>query len=385
MHILHLTPYYAPAIAFGGVVSAVTGLAMAQAALGHRVSVLTTDALDRATRIDKQRERIDGVEVFRVRNLLPALRARVNLSTPLGIGRMVRQLQPDVIHIHELRTVENLLTLLPTSPAPVILSPHGTLPYSTGSRANKRGWDALFGKPLMRRINAVTALTEAEAEDVRNLWQELHLHVPSITVIPNGVRLDMPTTGDLRARYSIPADAVVVLFLGRLHERKGIQLLIPAFAQATNGSNARLLIAGPDEGMLTELQRIASEQEIADRVIFAGILTGADRDAALRTADIFALPAIGEGLSMASLEAMAAGIPMLLTPGCNLPEVESRGAGLLVEREIGALAAGLARLLNLPEAARRKLGEHAQAWMRESFGWHSIAERTLECYRQLIS
>lgn len=384
MHILHLTPYYAPAYAFGGVVSAVSGLATAQAALGHRVTVLTTDVLDRERRIDLRRERIDGVDVIRVRNLIYALRVRLNLSTPFGIGRIAHSLKPDVIHAHELRTVENLLTLLPIPPAPVILSPHGTLPYSTGSRSNKRGWDALFGKALMRQISSVIALTDAEANDSHALWQEMQLSVPPISVIPNGVRLDLPQTGDLRARYDIPHDALVVLFLGRLHERKGVQLLIPAFAQATSGSNVRLLIVGPDEGMLTELQQITAEQGIADRVIFAGMLTGADRDAALNTANIFALPAVGEGLSMASLEALAAGIPVLLTPGCNLPEVEQRSAGLLVEREIGAITVGLSQLLNMTEAARRTCGEHGRQWVREHFTWENVAERSLESYRQLI-
>ncbi|MCC7208711.1 MAG: glycosyltransferase, partial [Anaerolineae bacterium] len=106
MHILHVTPYYAPAWAFGGVVSAVSGLAAAQAARGHRVTVLTTDALDVARRNPLHREVIDGVVVVRCRNVSHALRAKLNFSSPRRWRSTFAVLQPpDVIHMHEVRTV----------------------------------------------------------------------------------------------------------------------------------------------------------------------------------------------------------------------------------------------------------------------------------------
>jgi len=255
--ILHITPYYAPAWAYGGVVSAVTGLATAQAALGLSVTVLTTDALDPQRRNSVSREVIDGVHVIRCRNLSNAIRARYNLSLPVGFRSALRDsqaVQADVIHTHELRTVENVLLSFENRTTPIILSPHGTLPYGTGRSLFKRGWDALIGRRLLKRIDHVAALTEAEADDARTLWETMGVSFPGVSIIQNGIPADFmefgtaPTLPDIRSRYAL-GSGPIVLFMGRLHERKGLQFLIPAFAQiAPDFPDSRLLIVGPDSG-----------------------------------------------------------------------------------------------------------------------------------------
>ena len=384
MRILHVTPYYAPAWAYGGVVTAVTGLATAQAARGHQVTVLTTDALDFSASNPTRCETLDGVEVIRCHNLSSTVRARYNLSLPWGFRRAFRRLssRAEIVHTHELRTVENLLMIMTsrnTSRCRIVLSPHGTLPYGTGRGGFKRGWDRLFGRWQLGRIAGIAGLTAAEVDDARALWSAFGVPFPTSAIIPNGVPADFAVSRDLRMRYQL-GDGPVILFLGRLHERKGLQFLIPAFARAANEiPTARLLIAGPDAGMLTTAQRLAAQAGIASQVTFAGMLHGADQRAALATADLFVLPAVGEGLSMAVLEAMAAGIPVILTPGCNLPDVESRGAGLLVNREVEPLAAAIRDLLR-DQVRRRAMGESGRAWVRESFTWPAIAAQTEPFY-----
>ncbi|MCC7449185.1 MAG: glycosyltransferase [Anaerolineae bacterium] len=407
LHILHITPYYAPAWSYGGVVSAVTGLATAQAERGHRVTVLTTDALDAASRFTSpsnlvkgeltaqltgspspQAERgsggevNNGVHVIRCRNLSNMIRARYNLSLPIGFRRTFQRLiaDADIVHTHELRTVENLLI---GCQQPVVLSPHGTLPYGTGRSIIKRVWDRLFGQRLLRKIDHIAALTVAEADEARTLWQRLAVPFPGTTIIPNGVAADFTVSGDLRPRYQL-GDGPIILFLGRLHERKGLQYLIPAFSRIIQAIPAsRLLIVGPDSGMLESMQLLTTQLGIADRVVFTGMLTGADQQAALATAAVFVLPAVGEGLSMAALEAMAAGLPVILTPGCNLPGVETRGAGLLVERAVEPLATALQALLTDADR-RRRMGKQGRAWVRESFTWPAVAAQTEALYRRLI-
>ena len=114
MNILHLTPYYAPAYAFGGVTRAVEGMARALAARGHIVTVLTTDALNQQSRYEAaldSRPREGDVRVVRVRNRSVRLRGQFNLSTPLGMGQIAADLlkNADILHVHEFRTAENLL------------------------------------------------------------------------------------------------------------------------------------------------------------------------------------------------------------------------------------------------------------------------------------
>ena len=385
MKLLHVAPYYAPAYPFGGVVRAVEGLATALAARGHEVIVLTTDAGSRDARVDTPPDEMrDGVRVVRVRNRSPWLRARTNLSTPFGMKRAARELLTgaDALHLHEFRTLEALWTAPEATRAgvPVLFSPHGTLTLETGRSRLKAEWDRWLSPRVARRIAAAVALTQAEAEDVAHLWARLRLPAPPIHVVPNGVNPAelAPSAAEraaFRARYGL-GDTAVCLFLGRLHARKGVDVLVHAFREA-NVPDSRLVIAGPDEGMRGSL-----EAEGDSRIIFTGYLDAHDRLSALAAADVFALPATGEGLSMAALEALATGLPVILSPGCNLPEVEPAGAGLVVPPEPVPLAHALRHML-LDTELRLRMGAAARALIDERFTWTRVAGQMETVYRSV--
>jgi glycosyltransferase involved in cell wall biosynthesis len=395
MNLLHLVPYYTPAWAFGGVVQAAAGLAEAQAAAGHRVTVLTTDALDRSRRIEVQEETLNGVDVVRVRNWSPWLRGRWNLSTPPGFGAAARRLLPerstDLIHLHELRTAENLLV----APAarrlgvPLLVSPHGTLPYTTGRATAKRVWDSTVGRRWMGSVDQVVALTVTEAEEARRLWARLHipLREDQIAIVPNGVELLQSGSPDsraaLRERWGL-GDRPTAIFLGRLAERKGLRLLVAGFAEvARRLPEARLVIAGPDEGELPRLRLQVRAFGIDDRVSFPGMMTGSDRLAALRAADVFVLPATGEGFPIAALEALACGVPAVLTEGCNFPEVAPAGAGLVVPSTAGALAEALERLLR-DASLRASMGRRGRDLIASIYTWPRVAGLMEQVYRTVL-
>lgn len=384
MNILHVTPYYAPAYAFGGVTRVVEGLARAQAAHGHAVTVLTTDALSQDARWRGPAEtRADGVRVLRARNRSVWLRGHANLSTPQGFASLTERAleQADIVHVHELRTVE-ALAVIPRAAArrlPVLLSPHGTLTRTTGRGLLKAGWDALFGRRLARGVSTVVALNAAEAEDAAALWAQFGLPAPDTVLVPNGIdpaELVMEGGSDFRAQHML-GDDVVCLFLGRLHPRKGVLALAQAFAQA-NVPGSRLVFAGADDGALAALRPFLGE-----RIVYAGFLQGAQRLAALDAADLFALPATGEGQSIAALEAMAVGLPLLLSPGCHLPEAQDAGAALIVPPQPEALAHALARLLT-DSALRRQMSRAAAALALQRFTWERAAAQMEAVYRQRL-
>jgi glycosyltransferase involved in cell wall biosynthesis len=165
--------------------------------------------------------------------------------------------------------------------------------------------------------------------------------------------------------------------MGRLHPRKGVGLLVEAF-KAVNLPDARLVIVGPDEGMLDTLRPMLDE-----RIILTGYLAGEDRLAAFAAADLLALPAVGEGLPMVVLEAMAAGLPVIVSPGCNLPEVAQYKAGLEVEAAVEPLTAALGTLL--PDATRRAaMSQVARTLVKERFTWDSIAAQLETLYQSLM-
>jgi glycosyltransferase involved in cell wall biosynthesis len=373
VNILHVTPYYAPAYAFGGVVRAVEGLSRALSAAGHSVTVLTTDALAPGERLRGAEDVVEaGVRIIRVPNSLP--RGTLNLSSPSGMMRQAARALvqgADVVHCHEFRTVENLLVapLATRLGKPLLLSPHGTLTYAAGRGLVKAAWDALLSPGLARRFACVVGLTEAEKDEVMQFWRRFG-GAARFAVIPNGVDpaefADLKGGAAFRAQYGL-GDAPVVLFLGRLHPRKGAHLLAAAFC-AANIPGARLVIAGPDEGGLALLTPYRDDA----RIIVTGYLDAQQRLAALAAADVFALTAVGEGLSMAALEALAAGVPTLLSPECHLPEAAAAGAGLEAARTVEPLAAALAALLTDP-AKRAQMGAAARALVAERFTWAKVA------------
>lgn len=390
MRILYLTPYYKPAYAFGGVVRSVEGMATALVQRGHEVTILTTDALDQqGRRIAAPEETIDGLRVLRRPNALPWLRARYNLSTPRSIRKKAEAILPavDVLHAHEFRTLENLL-VTPVARRlnlPIALSPHGTLNLRTGRGRLKTVWDRLLSPGVAQRIDHVIALNNAERMEAETLWKSFgtRQEPTRFSVIPNGVDLGQfnksELAKDFRKRYRLD-DVPTALFMGRLQERKGVHVLIKAFI-AADVADARLLIVGPDEGMLPTLRALANGDP---RIVFTGYLEGDARLGALAASDIFALPATGEGQPMAALEAMAAGLPVSLSPGCHLDEVEGAGAGFVVEATVDAFAEGLRTLLR-DEGLRRKMGQRARRLVEERYAWDGIAERLEDVYAKLLN
>lgn len=386
MRILHVTPYYTPAYAFGGVVRSVEGMTRALARRGHEVAVLTTDALNQQQRYKGALEEvIAGVRVVRVSNRSRRLRGRLNLSTPDTMQGMARELLPDydVIHCHEFRTVENLL-VTPVAAAqgkPLVLSPHGTLARDTGRGTFKAAWDYVLSPAVAGRFAHVVGLTQREADEARVMWASFGCKHTRFSVVPNGVDPDdynhLPGREAFRQRYGL-GDGPVCLFMGRLHPRKGVRVLVEAFRQA-DVPGARLVIAGPDEGVSAALAPALDE-----RMVMTGFLDGATRLAAFGAADMLALPAVGEGLPMVVLEAMSAGLPVLISPECHLPEVAEAGAGVIVPPEAAPLAEALRALLT--DAPRRAaMSAAARQLAQTRFTWDAVAQQMEAVYAAVES
>jgi poly(glycerol-phosphate) alpha-glucosyltransferase len=214
----------------------------------------------------------------------------------------------------------------------------------------KRFAMALFERDHLMRAACIHALTQAEASDIRAAG----FSAP-IAVIPNGV--DLPAAIIYPARRPMPKDGRrVLLFLGRLHPKKGIGPLCAAWGKVvainpTIAETWRLVIAGWDDGgHLPEFRAAAAQSGAAESIDFCGPLYGAEKSAAYAHADAFILPSFSEGLPMTMLEAWAHSCAVFATASCNLPEGFRAGAAFPITTEPDEMAAVLAQAL--PDAER---------------------------------
>jgi glycosyltransferase involved in cell wall biosynthesis len=239
-------------------------------------------------------------------------------------------------------------------------------------------------KGVLSGASGVVVCNEAETDVLRGLG----LPAP-IREIPWGV--DIPSAGSLPARERLTAwfpalvDRPFLLFLSRLHPKKGIDLLIPSFAAlAQELPDWLLVLAGPDEGgYRAQLERMVADRGLEQRILFTGLVTGEAKATLLTHADCFVLPSYSEGFPVVVAEALGYGRPVVVTTSCHLPEVAEGEAGLVVLAEVGALATALREMMR-DSAFRAKCSQNALEVTKRHFTWNAVAQQTLSFYREAI-
>jgi glycosyltransferase involved in cell wall biosynthesis len=206
-----------------------------------------------------------------------------------------------------------------------------------------------------------------------------------VTVLPNGVALDRAATpaGGARARLGIPAAAFVVLFLGRMHRIKRLDLLADAFAAVRETHpHAHLVLAGPDEEQLIpDLRRRLTAS--AASVHVTGAVQGQEKWSLLAEADVVVQCSDSESFGLTVVEALASGVPVIATRTCPWGALEARECGFWVEQTAPAIAHALRRLADDPARGRR-MGERGAQFAREQYGWDAIAAQMLRAYTGIL-
>ena len=388
MRVTFVIPYFAPAWAYGGPPRLAYDLGRQLVKADHTVHVLTTDALDGVSRAAPAIETLDGMYVQRLPNVGNALAWKYKLFFPRGfvgaIGAATRT--SDVVHLFDFRDYQNAVAYraLRRARIPFVLSAVGELPRASGiKRPVKMVYDLLVGFRMVRKASALIAQTPEEA----SWYCKLGGQPSQIRILPLAVDLDglpAPTDhGAFRRRLGVNTSERLVLFLGRIHAYKGLDVLIRAFATIrAHDTSVRLVIAGRDDGFLESARALARQVAPPESVLFAGPIYGADRFQAYRDADVFALtPTHAEQTSLAALEAAACGTPVLVTEQAPIPGLDASGGGLTVRNGVETIAAGLERLLAGDRAAA---GERAARLVRDRFALSSIGRELEKLYADVI-
>lgn len=383
MNITHIIPSLDPAA--GGPPMVVLRLAAAQARLGHDVSIISFDCPDADQAISKAMKGVPYIDQVGLRSIKPG----GALERVLGVG-LKPKLRPllagqDVIQMHGVwETIFRVASGIALSQAtPYVMMPHGMLDRwcMAQKRTKKRVAMFLACRKMLDRAAYLHALNEDEVGPIK----ELRISSP-VHVIPNGVFLEeiepLPRPGSYRAQLPQMADDPYILFLSRLHFKKGLDYLADAFAiVAAAHPNVRLVVAGPDGGVQGAFEQTVQQAGIADRVHLVGPIYGSAKYSALVDAACFCLPSRQEGFSIAITESLASGTPVVISEACHFPEVAQARAGFVLPLEPERFAQSLLTLLE-DNALRDTMSGNARALVRERYTWPKIAEQSLACYRQ---
>ena len=387
LRILHVIANLAPR--YGGPAKACVAMAQAVARLGHQVSIYTTNQDgpgELAVPLDRP-VRQAGVEI----HYFPIQPPRFwGTSWPLARS-LARSLGDyDLCHIHSLYLFHDLVAghYCRKYGVPYLVRPHGTLdPYLyRRHRWRKTIMEAWFEQRNIRQAAAIHFTSEEEMRLARPYIGD----TPGV-VVPLGVDLrefqDLPEPGRLRERFPEIGPKQIILFLGRINFKKGLDLLVQALAQVVrHRRDVHLVVAGPDnDGWGVRVRDWLQEAGLADYATFTGMLLGEEKLAALRDAQMFVLPSYSENFGLAVVEAMACGLPVVISDQVNIwREVEAAGAGLVGPCEAAPLAENLERLLADPDLGA-EMGRRGKELVARRFQWDGVALALQDLYARLIA
>ena len=305
-----------------------------------------------------------------------------------GLSGELDAAELDLLHVHNLWMYTSVASSNwgRRNKKPYVISPRGTLdPWALQNSAwKKRIARVLYEDAHLEGAACIHALCDSEYESIRALG----LRNP-VAVIPNGVDLPQDVQGLKKVGWgdSLPSDSKVLLFISRIHPKKGLVGLLNAWAQVKAGGEANaepwhLVIGGWDQGgHQAELVDVRDELGVTSSVHFVGPLFDEAKDASLRRADAFVLPSFSEGLPMAVLEAWSYMLPVVMTPQCNIPEGFRSGAAIRVETEVGSISAGLCQLFSLSEEERADVGRRGLEVVKTSFTWDMVSAQMHDVYQ----
>jgi glycosyltransferase involved in cell wall biosynthesis len=271
---------------------------------------------------------------------------------------------------------------------PYSSSPHGMLePWALNYKAWKKNiYLGLLEKQVLSRSSLILALTSTEVEQVKNVVNNRSL---DSLVSPNCINLQsfihLPNADIFHCKYPDTHGKKLILFLGRIDPKKGLDLLASAFAKTHQQfPQTHLVIAGPDSiGFLPRAKNYFQQLGCLSAVTFTGILTGEIKLAALSAADLFVVPSYSEGFSSSVLEGMAAGLPCIITTACNFPEAAAAKAAHVVDINSDAIANALIYCLSHIEETKA-MGAKARQFITENYNWEEMSILTIKKYQSII-
>ncbi|TLS78399.1 glycosyltransferase [Mariprofundus erugo] len=390
MKLLVVIPCYFPAINYGGPVIAVHQMNKALIESGVEVTVFTTNAYG-AQKLDVPLFEEVNVEDVKV-HYFPMMFGDRYFYSP-SLKRALKQSikEFDLVHINWMYAYPTMVAarLCARVGVPYILTPHGMLDAFSSSMKSawkKKVYVSMIEKPHILKAAAVHFCSKGEEiESVVRDWPI------DAVVVPNGIILPSTDSSCLDGkrfveRYPEFEGKKLVLFIGRLNYIKGLDLLLKAWPDVIAVEpDAHLVIAGPDsDGYLAKLQLLVNEVGVSDSVTFTGMVLGEEKELLLKNSSVFVSSSYLESFGMAIVEAMAYGLPVVVTDRANIKEeIIAAHAGLVSRCDSKEIASKLLQLLKDEDGARA-MGIRGQQLVRDKFDMNSAAKDMLSLYQKVI-
>ena len=355
---------------------------------GHDVSIYTTNfngPTDADVPLGVETD-IDGVSV----TYFPVHAPRFwETSLPLGRALRADSGNFDLVHIHSLymyhdRAAANAAR---RHGVPYVVQPHGSMdPYIwKRHRARKAIFEWWFQNRVLEQAAAIHYTTADEWRLAAPVSRN-----PRGFIAPNGVDTDefahLPEKGSFRKKHPEIGDRPIILFLGRLNFKKGLDLLAPAFGEVlAAGHDAHLVIAGPDDNMAEKMRGWLSDANALERATFTGMIVGEERLGALADATMFVLPSYSENFGIAVTEAMACGLPVVISDAVNIwPDIAAADAGLVSPCDVTATARNMMEILDNPGRAAT-IAENGMRLVRDKYSWDGVMPPLEEAYEHILA
>ncbi|WP_405288809.1 glycosyltransferase [Methanobrevibacter sp.] len=400
MKILHVAHFFYPCLSAGGVVNASYQIASKQSE-DNDVKVISSDSCKERLKFPNGRYDVDvdGIKVDYFRNLSNGFKLKTMLDTPLAAPFKIRNdiKGYDIIHIHEHRQTLAIFAsyFARKNNIPYVVQAHGSVLPFFQKEGLKNIFDKVFGFKILHNASCVFALTEVEKEQ----YLKMGVDEDKIEIVPLGINLDeyenLPDYGKFRSKFNIGENDKLILFVGRIHEIKGLGLLIDSFNDLINqhnenhsledisSSSIKLAIVGPDDGYLVKLEDKIKEYSLEDNVIITGPLYKEEKQEALVDCDLFVMPSKYESFTTSGLEAMACSKPLVLTKNNHIHDWVDGNVGLACDDNKDSLREAIEKVL-FDEDLSLIFARNGQKLIKEKYNWDIINDQILEIYNRYL-
>jgi glycosyltransferase involved in cell wall biosynthesis len=376
--------------ATGGCARVVYDLSRELFTFGNEVTILTTDLHTPKKRypLNENSEFIEGIQIIRFRCISNFLAWKIKFYFSPGLLFFFRYniKNYDIIHLQDLISIHAVMVswYCKKTDTPYVLTIHGSLPWLNKNKILNKIYKKIFSKNILNNSSGIIVLNNSEYMQCK----EFGISEEKIHTIPNGIHLhdysNLPLKNEFKNRIHVKEDEKIILYLGRLHESKGIELLVRAFGLVHSSiPNSRLVLIGPDDGHQKKLENLIDEIKIRNQVLFFGYANDREKLAAYIDANVLVIPKF-TGFPVTFLEACICGLPIITTNKEDELDWINKNVGYVTEYSDVALKDALLILL-CDEKKHECFSLNGIQYIQKQMGWSVIGKNIELQYKKILN